>query len=306
LDGGRRGGVGENFLSADIPDYIETTPMKQTIISLLGLAGAMLAVFGVTAGALAESIPILSSTTVGSYNWSGYAVVPSSTAVQSVQGSWAVPAVNSGVTPSGWSCTWVGIDGVYSSTVEQIGTMSLGSAAAADSSLPQYFAWFEMYPGPLTPIPGMTITPGNNVSAQVVYEGSNVFYLAIEDHTMHVAAWTYEESDGTVARSSAEWVVEAPTGLNGILPLADFGSETFTGASTTLDTGQSYEINGLPNYCIDMLTPQWTLLATTSPLDPTGSMFTVVSDVPEPSTLALLGCGALAGLAVWGRRLRRG
>src|SRR5579863_6886039 len=59
----------------------------------------------------------ISSTDV---NWAGYAIPAATNAVRSVAASWNVPAVNP--KSSGYSATWVGIDGYSSNTVEQIGT----------------------------------------------------------------------------------------------------------------------------------------------------------------------------------------
>ena len=98
-----------------------------------------------TAAALGEMLPP-GMNMAYSNNWSGYAVVPSSP-VSDIQGGWAVPAINSSLTPNGWSASWIGIDGATNGTVEQIGTMSLGSTVAAANGLPQYFSWYDV-PGP--------------------------------------------------------------------------------------------------------------------------------------------------------------
>ncbi len=81
-----------------------------------------------------------------STNWSGYAVEtsissPQSGAVLDVKGSCIVPAVNGAVTPNAYSSFWIRIDGYSSGSVEQMGTDSDTS-----SGVPQYYAWYEMYP----------------------------------------------------------------------------------------------------------------------------------------------------------------
>jgi hypothetical protein len=262
---------------------------------------------GMTPVARADNVVQIPVSSVSSYNWSGYAVLPSSTMVQSVSASWVVPTINSSVTPGGWSCTWVGIDGYSSGSVEQVGIMANGSSAYP--SLPQYFTWFEMYPDYMYYWPDMTVNPGDHMSAQVVYAGSNNYVLSIQDLTSQVSASTTQTSNGPMARSSGEWIVEAPTLGSTIQSLADFGSETFTGASATLDTGLSGSISALSAqapYSAINLTPQdpTTLAATPSPLDSTGSSFSVTENVPEPSTLALAGGGALLGLIYCAKRLR--
>ena len=42
--------------------------------------------------------------------------------------------------------------------------------------------------------------------------------------------YTTQQTASNAKRSSAEWIVEAPSSSSGILPLANFGSVTFTSA----------------------------------------------------------------------------
>ena len=74
----------------------------------------------------------------------------------------------------------------------------------------------------------------------------------------------------------------------------------------TLDNNLTGSISAFPYAQIDMLSPDASrVIAVTSPLDETGSTFTVTANVPEPSTLALLACSGLVGLVVYVRRHRR-
>ena len=120
-------------------------PMKSISVAI-ALATIMLALFGATANVVADTIPLPKNDANYSYNWAGYVAVPFTSPVTSVQGNWTVPTINSSTTPNGWSAEWVGIDGLLSSTVEQIGILANGSSAYP--SLPQYCAWVEMYPAP--------------------------------------------------------------------------------------------------------------------------------------------------------------
>ena len=188
-----------------------------------------------------SSTPTPAPNPTTSSNWSGYAVETATTtissyAVTSVNGSWTVPTVSS--TGNGYSAVWVGIDGYNSSTVEQIGT----EQDASDG----YSAWYEMYPNGSVPI-NMTIKPGDAISASVNYlVGSNQFSLLIKDVTEGESYTTTQTlaSNGRFGgtsqaqRSSAEWIVERASSGNGVLPLANFGSVTFTGASATLVQGR--------------------------------------------------------------------
>jgi len=214
--------------------------------------------------------------TLTSTNWSGYAVLTGAGAVTSVTGTWTVPTA-SGSTAA-YSATWIGIDGATNSTVEQIGTASDTAAAGT----PQYYAWFEMYPGPAYYWPAMIIKPGDQITATVAYVGtagrSSVFTLSITDLTTEAtnpkATYTESvtESIRGAQRSSAEWIVEAPYN-GGVLPLADFGTETFTGAQATINkqTGPiDYTWSGATAYPINMITSSGALKDTTSSLSDSG------------------------------------
>jgi hypothetical protein len=121
-----------------------------------------------------------------------------------------------------------------------------------------------------------TVSPGDSISASVTYTGNNQFVLTIADATQNWTFTTKQALNAVFKRSSAEWIVEAPAASSGILPLADFGSVPFTGASTTID-GQTGPIDGtFPSsanaqvYSINMVSHSITE-ATTSTLTDSGS-----------------------------------
>jgi hypothetical protein len=161
--------------------------------------------------------------TTTSTNWSGYAAA--SGTYTSVSSSWVEPT---GKCSSGqqYSSFWVVLDGYNSSTVEQT-----GSEVDCSGSTPQYYSWYEMYPA--YPVNfSNTVRPGDHFTGSVTYAGSNKFTLKLSDTTQ---GWSHTVSKtlSGAARSSAEVIAEAPccTSSGGILPLADFGTVNFTGAS---------------------------------------------------------------------------
>jgi len=78
----------------------------------------------------------------------------------SVSASWVQPYVYPN-DANGWVSLWVGLDGRYNGTVEQIGTEADGSGRQAS-----YDAWFEMYPAPSHQI-RMTVHAGDLMTATV-------------------------------------------------------------------------------------------------------------------------------------------
>jgi hypothetical protein len=164
--------------------------------------------------------PIHKITNSTSTNWSGYAVTGSR--FTSVSSAWTQPAATCSTTA--YSSFWVGLDGDTSNTVEQTGT-----DADCSGKTPVYYAWYEMYPKYPVNYTN-TVRPGDKMSASVTTNGSGSFTLTITDATQ---GW----SRTTTARlksaklSSAEVIAEAPSSSSGVLPLANFGTVNFTGAS---------------------------------------------------------------------------
>jgi hypothetical protein len=201
-----------------------------------------------------------------STNWSGYAIQASNGAVTAVSGSWTVPTVSG--SGSGYSAIWVGIDGYQSNTVEQIGTEQ--DTGGTD------YAWYEMYPGASQTISSLVVSPGDNITASVAYS-SGMFTLTINDTTTG-KSFTTQQAGANMQRSSAEWVVEAPTS-GSVLPLANFGTVAFTSASATIN-GKTGAINNSAwsPIAIDMSSNFGATEATTSVLNSTGDGFSVSYD----------------------------
>jgi len=189
------------------------------------------------------------------FNWAGYAVAGATNSVTFVKGSWHVPAVKGAVcsaTSFDASSTWVGIDGLLSTTVEQIGTASQCFEGAL-----QYYAWYEFYPAPLTVISTVPVSPGDSIQANVKYSGG-AFTLFINDTTTGNSFTSAATTVAGADRSSAEWITEAPAGSIGVLPLAHFATVKFTGTSATIsghtgNIGSFESISGTTVYALTMV-----------------------------------------------------
>ena len=156
-----------------------------------------------------------------STNWSGYVVTGGSGAFNSVSSNWTEPSANcSGGTQ--YAAFWVGLDGYNSGSVEQTGTDSDCSGGS-----PDYYGWYEMYPA--NPVYFTNpVSPGDSMSASVTVSGTN-YTLTLTDNTQ---GWTQTENEtGSFSNSSAEVITEAPSSSEGPLPLADFGTINYSGAS---------------------------------------------------------------------------
>jgi hypothetical protein len=168
-----------------------------------------------------------------STNWSGYTV--DGTGATQVVGTWTEPKVTCGVGESSWSSPWVGIDGDTSKTVEQT-----GSDSDCVNGTPSYYAWYEMYPKSTIEI-AMTVKPGDSLTGEVTFSGSNTFKLTLTDNTTK-ATFSTTQTSQKAARTSVEWIVEGPSSGK----LSDFGTAAFTGDSGTI-SGDTAGLGALPS-----------------------------------------------------------
>ncbi len=178
--------------------------------------------------AFALGAPILGT------NWAGYASVtsvnsPASNSVSDVVGTWVVPTVTAGPTDA-YCADWIGIDGFASGSVEQLGTEedSIGGS-------PYYAAWWEMYPAGSVQITSMHISPGDTMTAEVRWVSGNTFFLTMTDVTTGFTFSTTRTLTTTAARSSAEWIHEAPSSNSGVLPLAQTTRCVFSSCNATVN-----------------------------------------------------------------------
>lgn len=162
--------------------------------------------------------PKVNDGNANSYNWSGYAVT--GTGFTAAKGSWIVPTATCTKSPNGWAAFWVGIDGVSSTTVEQTGTL-----VWCDRTVPHYYTWYEFYPAASTTISTVPSKPGDKISAEVSYAGTE-FTAKITDETTG-KSFSITKAVSGAKRTSAEWIAEAPEAITGILNLADFTKADF-------------------------------------------------------------------------------
>ena len=205
-------------------------------------------------------------------NWAGYAVEtslssPLNGAVTDVKGSWTVPAVNCASSPNSYSSFWIGIDGYSSGTVEQIGTDS-----DCNSKKAVYYAWYEMYPAYPVNL-NIKVSPGDTINAEVQYVGNNQFKLTL---TNKKTSYSTTQTLSGAARSSAEWIAEAPSVGGSITNLANFGRVYFTGCQVTLNghTGPIND-NAWQSDAITMVTRNGIVKAQPSSVSKDGSAFSV-------------------------------
>jgi hypothetical protein len=178
-----------------------------------------------------------------SYNWGGYAFVPSSSgALTQAFGEWFIPAATCPSSGDTYQAEWVGIDGYSSGTVEQGGSFDYCYSGTA-----YYYTWWEFYP--YNDVQFIySASAGDLISAQINYNPTICYGSSCGVYTIAVDDWSsgnniYITTDPTTCNSnsqcevgsdaSAECISEAPGISSGIAPLADYGTSTIYACSAT-------------------------------------------------------------------------
>jgi hypothetical protein len=178
-----------------------------------------------------------------SSNWSGY-ILPhflTKKRYTAGQATWTVPTVTfDGVEAA--SASWIGIGGFCTSkkcgevdtSLIQLGT----EQDAISEGETDYYAWYEILPEAEIPT-SLAVNPGDVITASLSCDGDcsdNQWTLAMTNETTS-ETWS-QVVDYESSQLSLEVIQEAPTGEDGILPLADFDRIGFSGT-----TGNSAGVN---------------------------------------------------------------
>jgi len=202
-----------------------------------------------------------------STNWSGYLATGGSyTAISS---SWVVPSATGNGSSTTGDGTWVGIGGVSSSDLIQVGTTNFVSASGQVTTS----AFYEMLPDTARTILTMTISAGDSISASLNETSSGVWTVSITDNT---TSQSYSNVVSYVStNSSAEWIEEDPSYSSGSeVPFDEFGSVNFSGASVT-STGTVSNLTQISASPITLENTSGQTLASPSAIGGDGASFTV-------------------------------
>jgi hypothetical protein len=205
-------------------------------------------------------------TQVQSTNWAGYADTGSS--FSQVAGSWTEPSATCSGRSESLAVFWVGIDGFSSDSVEQDGTL-----IECDRGTASQFTWWEMFPTNDIQVVGSTLAAGDSITSSVVRSGTS-YTLSVTDSTNPANSFTTTQTCSDCANSSAEWIAEAPSGSNGVEPLAHFSTFTDTG-STVTEGSTSGVISSFTDDELTMVDNSGNVKALPSALNSSGNGFSV-------------------------------
>lgn len=229
-------------------------------------------------GALRAPKPFLAATNVSaavhgpenkyvsySTNWAGGVVEGSG--FKTVTGTFTIPEVS---LPSGGSSStlysasaWVGIDGYSCSSA----ILQTGVDFSIQNGRTTYDAWYEWFPDYAYDFSGISFSAGDSVTVTVTassktggvgkspinpppplfrinsFANTNPATIKNNSKGTSVSHTFSGETAGSLCQTDAEWIVEDFTqvqnGQESLVPLVDFGTVTFTGASATTNSGSS-------------------------------------------------------------------
>jgi len=209
-----------------------------------------------------------------STNWAGY--MAGSGNYTAISGSWNIPSVTANTNGTAADAAWIGIGGVKSRDLIQVGTEDTVTSKGSVTT-----AFYELLPNNARTITQLTITPGDSMSASISEISSGQWRITITDAT---TGHTYTTTKSYFSsQSTAEWIEEDPSTTNGqLIPLATFTPITFTnGTVTAVDTNNASSVltignsDAQPIILISSVDQVVTPLVTPSIIGNDGQSFTV-------------------------------
>lgn len=171
-----------------------------------------------------------------SSNWAGAVLI--GTGYTSVTGTIVVPTPSK---PSGGSSSteyaasaWVGIDGDTCQTA----ILQTGVDFYVQGSSISFDAWYEWYPDYAYDFSGISISAGDTITMTVTASSKSGGTATVKNvSTGKSVSHTFSGESDSLCETNAEWIVEDFSSGNSLVPFADFGTVTFTGASAKTSSG---------------------------------------------------------------------
>ena len=209
------------------------------------------------------------ATTTGyvSTNWAGYLSTTGS--FTAVSASWNVPLAVGIPSTTSADATWVGIGGVTSGDLVQVGTNNVIDPSGHITTV----AFYETLPQASKTITSMTIAEGDSITALVKQLSAGQWLAQITDNTNGQSfsiTLAYNSS-----LSSAEWIEEDPSySFRRLIPFDDFKFVAFSDASAVVN-GTDTPINSSNTLPITLVNKSNTVLAAPSAITTGNNGFSV-------------------------------
>lgn len=162
-----------------------------------------------------------------SSNWSGSVQIGKG--FNKVQGTIVAPRATGG--SSAAASAWVGIDGdTCSSAILQTGISFYGDGS--------YDAWYEWIPDYSHSFSNFDISAGDEIYMEVDASSKTAGVATLENLTTgQKVTHSFSSPPSTLCETNAEWIVEDFESGGSLIPFANFGKVTFTGASASGSAG---------------------------------------------------------------------
>lgn len=211
--------------------------------------------------------PTTTTVSYTSTNWSGY--MATSGVFSEISASWIAPQPTSDSASTSADATWIGIGGVTTSDLIQVGTQNL----VAPNGVVSTEAFYELLPNVSQAASGITVTGGDSMTASLLEISSGEWTIKITDNT------NGQSFTDTVAyissHSSAEWIEEDPSFTRTRqIPFDNFGEVAFTNGSA-FENGTTVSIASSEAQPITMVNTSGQAVATPSAINGSGTGFSV-------------------------------
>lgn len=192
-----------------------------------------------------ETVEGLSNDTYVEYssNWAGGVLIGSG--YTSVTGTFIVPTPKK---PSGGSSyttysasAWVGLDG----DTCQTSILQTGVDFNVEGSSVSYDAWYEWYPAAAYSFNGFSISAGDSIKVTATATSTSSGSVTItNESTGKTVTHSFSGEGDHLCETNAEWIVEDFEEGGSLVPLANFGTVTFTDCSVTTSSGNTLDASG--------------------------------------------------------------
>ncbi len=211
-----------------------------------------------------------SGSTANSYNsvnWSGY--MTNEENITGITANWTVPEVLGNNQSKTGDATWIGIGGITSSDLLQIGTQNTISADGQVTSS----AFYEILPAAPRTIDTVSLLPGSSIAASINQIKPGLWQINLTNLSTQEIFSSYVIYQSS--RSSAEWIEEDPTASpTKLLPLDNFGMVSFT-SGTAIVNGSNANILSSHAQPITMVSQSSGIMAKPSTIMSSGTSFNV-------------------------------
>ena len=191
----------------------------------------------------ALNAPTNNTNTDYSSNWAGAVLIGSG--YKSVTATIVVPTPK---TPSGGSSrtqyaasAWVGLDG----DTCQSAILQTGVDFYVQGSSVSFDAWYEWYPDYAYTFSGFSISAGDSITMTAAATSTTAGKVTLVNNTKKkTVTHSFSSESAALCETNAEWIVEDFEEGSGMVPFANFGTVTFTGASVTTTSGSTIGVSG--------------------------------------------------------------